>query len=267
MADRRRSILATLLLLTATLFGCRTAPPRMRPPAGTYNCPQTVTLTDIAPGASIFYTTDGTAPQPSSPKYAAPILVNNTQTVEAIAVARPRKPSRVASAQYICSQTYANRRDLAVLLQDSFKLPAPQQVTDFPDLTSTDPDYDAIEATAPVMNMQILCVGCMLNKNFGPDVQVSRAGSTIAIVRVLIARNQLQLVNITETNRILSDVADVDEIPFAARSYFATALRSRILTLNSDQRILLHTGYTRPELVALLEKLGKQFGSTVGTIR
>ncbi len=267
MADRRASLLAIHLLLSTILLGCRTSPPRVSIPAGNYICPQMVSLTDSAANASIFYTSDGTTPQPSSPKYATPITVSNTDTLKAIAVAPPLKPSKVTSAQYTCTQIAATRRDFAVLLQKTFRLPPPQQSTDFPDLSSADRDYAAIQAAAPFTNLQILCRGCMLSVNFGPDTQISRAGSAISIVGVLAARNQLGLVSIAESNKILSSVADVDDIPVAARSHFATAIKAGILTLSPDRKILLHTGYTPPEITALLETVGKQYGYSDGSTR
>jgi hypothetical protein len=225
-----------------------------------------VSITDSATHSSIFYTTGGATPQPSSSKYVEPITVKNTDIVKAIAVAPPRKPSKVVSAQYTCTQFWGVRRDFAVLQQAGFQLPPPQHTVDFPDLPSTDPDYAAIQAAAPFMSLQILCAGCMLSKNFGPDLQVSRAGFTVSVVRILVSRNQLQLVNIVESNNILAGVADVNDIPVAARSYFATAIKFGIVSVNSDKKLLPQGGFTRPELASQVERLGKQFG-VPGTIR
>lgn len=267
MTVRQIPMFANCLLLAATLCSCRSARPRISPQAGTYNCPQTITVSDSTHGASIFYTTDGSHPQQSSPKYAGPFAVSNTDTVKAIAVAPPRKPSKIVKAEYVCTLTFATRRDFVVQLQQNFQLPAPKHATDFSDVTPTDPDYAVIEAAAPFMNMQILCRGCMLSKDFGPDLKVSRAGSTIAIVRLLVASNQLQPVNLAETNKMLSNVADADSIPSAARSYIATALKFGILTPGPDRKISMNAGYTRSEMTALLLQLGKQYGHGVGTIQ
>src|SRR5205085_4371188 len=59
-----------------------------------------VTITDSTPGATIYYTTDGSMPTTSSTPYTGPISVTSTQTIKAIATAPGYTPSAVASAAY-----------------------------------------------------------------------------------------------------------------------------------------------------------------------
>jgi len=68
--------------------------------AGIYYTTQTVTLTDATPGVTIYYTTDGTAPSSASIKYAGPITVAATETIEAIAVEAGYTNSGVAAVHY-----------------------------------------------------------------------------------------------------------------------------------------------------------------------
>jgi sugar lactone lactonase YvrE len=68
--------------------------------AGTYATPQTLTLSDATPGASIYYTLDGTTPTPASLGYAYPITISGTVTVRAIAVAPGYLQSPTVSAAY-----------------------------------------------------------------------------------------------------------------------------------------------------------------------
>ena len=68
--------------------------------AGTYNSTQSVTLSDIIPGTTIYYTTNGTAPTTSSTLYTGAISVSSTQTIEAIAVETAFTSSPVATAIY-----------------------------------------------------------------------------------------------------------------------------------------------------------------------
>jgi len=76
------------------------ATPTFSPAPGTYGSSQNVTLSDTTTGASIFYTTDGTTPTPSSTHYTAPIAVTSTKTIQAIATATGFLNSNVASGVY-----------------------------------------------------------------------------------------------------------------------------------------------------------------------
>lgn len=77
------------------------AAPVFKPTAGTYTSAQTITLSCATNGATFFYTTDGTTPAASSPKYtSAGIKVSTSQTIEAIAVANGFSYSPVALATY-----------------------------------------------------------------------------------------------------------------------------------------------------------------------
>jgi hypothetical protein len=74
---------------------------------GTYTTAQSVTISDGTPGASIFYTTDGTTPSTSSKPYTGPVPVNQNATIQAMATAPGLTPSSVTSASYVISQAVA----------------------------------------------------------------------------------------------------------------------------------------------------------------
>jgi sugar lactone lactonase YvrE len=76
------------------------ATPSFSPVAGTYNAVQTVTISDGTTGATIYYTTDGTAPTTGSPVYSAAVNVSTSETLKAIAVAYNYLNSAVGSAAY-----------------------------------------------------------------------------------------------------------------------------------------------------------------------
>jgi hypothetical protein len=67
---------------------------------GNYTTTQTVTISDVTAGATIYYTTNGTTPTTASNLYNGAILVSVTETLQAIAVANGYAPSSVASAVY-----------------------------------------------------------------------------------------------------------------------------------------------------------------------
>jgi len=81
--------------------------PVISPAAGSYPGTQTVTITDAAPGATIYYTTDGSIPAaipsiyyPNSKIYNGPVAVSTSGMVAAVATASGHTVSNAASAQY-----------------------------------------------------------------------------------------------------------------------------------------------------------------------
>ncbi len=74
--------------------------PAFSPGSGTYSSSQSVSLSDATPGATIYYTTDGSTPTASSSAYSTPITVSATTTINAIAIAPGYANSPVASATY-----------------------------------------------------------------------------------------------------------------------------------------------------------------------
>ena len=76
------------------------APPTFSPAGGTYTATQTVALSDSTPGATIYYTTDGSIPTTSSSVYSVPITAAATTQINAIAVASGYSNSDLASSTY-----------------------------------------------------------------------------------------------------------------------------------------------------------------------
>lgn len=77
-----------------------TPAPNFMPGGGTYSSPQSVTLTDSIPGATIYYSAGGSTPTTSSTIYSGPITVSSSETLEAIASANGYASSIVATATY-----------------------------------------------------------------------------------------------------------------------------------------------------------------------
>ncbi len=93
---------------TAT-YSFAAAEPVFSVASGTYTSPQTVSITDTTPGATIYYTTDGTVPSRSSPIYTStnPISVSATTVIKALAVAPSYLTSPEGAAKYIIIPPYA----------------------------------------------------------------------------------------------------------------------------------------------------------------
>lgn len=91
------SAVSTPVVLTVTPT-VTVAAPTISPGGGTYTNSATVTMAGST-GATIFYTTDGSSPTPTSPVYSAPITIATNATVNAYA-ALGAAASTVASAKF-----------------------------------------------------------------------------------------------------------------------------------------------------------------------
>jgi len=76
------------------------AAPTFSPAGGSFTSPQSVTLADATPGASIYYTVDGSTPTVTSSRYSTALSISSTTTLKAIATAPGYTASAVASATY-----------------------------------------------------------------------------------------------------------------------------------------------------------------------
>ncbi|CDV96358.1 Phage capsid protein [Desulfitobacterium hafniense] len=79
------------------------ATPKALPTAGSYTGAQSVALSCDTPGATIYYTTNGSTPTTSSTAYNGPIAVAATATIKAIAVKSGMTNSVVMTAAYTIS--------------------------------------------------------------------------------------------------------------------------------------------------------------------
>jgi len=74
--------------------------PTFIPAPGTYSGVQQVTMSTKTAGATIYYTTNGSAPTTSSAKYTGPISISATTTVKAMAVASGLSNSTITAGTY-----------------------------------------------------------------------------------------------------------------------------------------------------------------------
>jgi hypothetical protein len=76
------------------------AAPTFAPAGGAFTTIQTVTISDTTPGASIYYTLDGSTPTTASKLYSAPLTVGLTEAINAIAVSASVGTSAVGTAAF-----------------------------------------------------------------------------------------------------------------------------------------------------------------------
>jgi hypothetical protein len=89
-------------------------------PGGHYNGVEQVSIVTKTPGATIYYTTDGSDPNENSSVFAAPIVINDSVTLKAIATKTGMSSSPVISATYVVK---ASENDTGTIID---KLPAPE---------------------------------------------------------------------------------------------------------------------------------------------
>jgi hypothetical protein len=86
--------------VASATYTLQVATPTFSLPGGTYVGQQTVGLSDSTSGATIYYTTDGSAPTTASTVYSGPLTVSQTTTIKAMAAKSGMTNSAVASATY-----------------------------------------------------------------------------------------------------------------------------------------------------------------------
>ncbi len=94
---------STRLLPVRLTLSKKAAKPVLSPAGGTYTSPQDISITSTTPGASIYYTTDGTEPTETSPQVApgSTIRVDRTLVLKAKAWETGATPSDTAAEVYM----------------------------------------------------------------------------------------------------------------------------------------------------------------------
>jgi Chitobiase/beta-hexosaminidase C-terminal domain/Bacterial Ig-like domain (group 3) len=86
---------------TLTVTSLTVAAPTFSPAGGTYSAGQMVAISTVTPGASIRYTTNGSAPsETAGTLYSGPITVSSTTTISALAYASGMTDSAIATSAY-----------------------------------------------------------------------------------------------------------------------------------------------------------------------
>ena len=160
--------------------------PTFTPLEGVYASPVTVTIGSTTPGASIRYTTDGSAPTASTGTlYSGPIAVNVTTTIKAIAYTSATNASSVTSATYTIGSnpwysaggTWSYRKPVTI---DHTRVAGP--LTDFPVLVSlTDLN---LQAAARPDGADILFTAAEASPNSITKSNLQRSGQLVAWVRL-----------------------------------------------------------------------------------
>jgi len=107
------------------------------------------------------------------------------------------------------------------------------------------------------MNEQILCPGCYLHPNFFPDQPVSQSLAAVAIVRILVAQNRMQLPSIAEAEGALAGVSGGRNVPRDAKPYIAAATRHGLVVVDATHGLQSKAVLSQTDLGAILDKAAK----------
>lgn len=255
----RYAKVAAILGLSIVLLNCPTTPkkvstvaaPAFSPAEGVYATPQAVTLSTATEGAEIRYTTDGSAPTPTSGTvYKAPLTISVSATVRAIAYKNGWNDSPVSSAAYTITGTVA----AVQFSPDGGSFDAPVSVTLSTDTSGAEIWYttDGSEPapskgtkySAPVQIAESATIKAVGTKQSWTASSVASARYVIAVVpsvppvtdaEVMEARNAIARAkevdadyydaeNFTAAQRLLDEGLDArSPDPAGARSYLAAS--------------------------------------------
>ena len=149
------------------IFSAAAATPVFSVASGNDSGVQTVTITDTTLGAAIYYTTDGTIPTAASSLYTAAIVVSDTETIQAIAVADGYTDSLVASATYTIN---LHPTAMPAFSPGAGTYPAAQTVT-ITDGTASATIYYTTNGTTPTTSSSV----------YSSPISVSQTGTLEAI--------------------------------------------------------------------------------------
>jgi hypothetical protein len=101
--DAAASVLANVVTVVLFPFTNQVSRPKFSLLPGTYHGTQSVSISSGTPGATFYYTVDGSQPTPSSTLYSGPISVASSEVINAIAILDDYANSNVGSVSYVIS--------------------------------------------------------------------------------------------------------------------------------------------------------------------
>ncbi|MGD0831747.1 MAG: chitobiase/beta-hexosaminidase C-terminal domain-containing protein [Terracidiphilus sp.] len=168
------------------------AAPTFSVASGTYTTIQSVTLSDTAPGASIYYTIDGSTPTlcdpsvcgPNGTLYTGPITVPETMTIKAFAVAPGYTYSSAASASYTFNPITFGGVNIGTSATGSVivVIPAAATLATISVVTEGAQNEDFTNAgggTCTVGTSYTAMSACMVNVSFAPRYAGARYGAAV----------------------------------------------------------------------------------------
>jgi hypothetical protein len=158
-----------------------TTTPTFSPGSGTYSGPQSVTVKDATPGATIYYTTNGTTPTTAATKYVGPVTVSASETLRAIAVANGLNNSAVASATYTISSGGGGPTAAPTFTPAAGTYTGPQSVT-ITDATAGATIYYTTNGTTPTTTSTVYTGPISVSASETLEAIAVASGQTASVV-------------------------------------------------------------------------------------
>jgi hypothetical protein len=146
-----------------------------------------------------------------------------------------------------------------ISLQRLFRLTTPSHTVNFTDVPPSSPYYTAVQAAAPYLNRQAMCMGCALSTNLYPEQPLTRSMSTVTLVSILNARGTLPLLDEAQANQVLENVEDARHLSPLARRLVATGISGGIISLSATHSAELTSIETRATVAITLNRTQAQF--------
>jgi hypothetical protein len=172
-----------------------TAVPVVSPAPGTYNKIQSVTLTDATPGATIYYTTNGSYPSTASTVYSKPILATANTVIIAVAIAPNYEGGPSVKAAYtivapppaITPQSGTLQNNAKVTMSDAVAGAAIHYTSDGSAPTASSPVYSGPIAVSPQRSATIVYQAIAVASGYLPSA-VETASFTVDLPAGVLAQ-------------------------------------------------------------------------------
>jgi N-acetylneuraminic acid mutarotase len=225
--------------------------PIFSPGAGTYATAQSVTISDTTPGATIYYTTDGSTPTTSSNVYNGAITVIVPETIEAMAAASGYLNSAIATATYTIAQptpSLGSVSPVEISANTAFTLTVSgtqftqDSIIYMGSTALATQDVSATELTAQVTAAQVANAnnyaitvetpgGGSSNPIYfavvNPDISASSATLTIAPAAASVTAGSTATFAVTFNNAVTAGVSSCSNLPIGAACTYQSSTNSQ----------------------------------------
>jgi hypothetical protein len=229
--------------VTLSVYAVPAATPKFSPPSGLFYAPQSVKISTTTPHATIYYTTDGSAPSTAANKYTGPVKVEKSGKLRAVAYAPNYLPSAGGEASYVIGV------QKPVIKPGTGTFTKVQEVA-ITDITGGSTIYYTINGTTPTKASTKYTKPIMVTKNETIEAIADATGyqqSAVATAKFTIELPAVAPVFSKATNKYPGPISvAITDATKGAVIYY---------TVNDRPATIKSTRYTKPILVSANETI------------